>query len=126
MIFGFLIPLLFLGIVVLVARKLFVRDDQGAPSTFSIRRLFQYVLLFGLLTITATGISGLIGRLFDIGRFIAESRTDLARDITFSVIGAPLYYLVSRWTRRTLAEDPTERRSFSWNAYLTVNEMTVK
>ena len=124
MIFGFLIPLLFLGIVVLVARKLFVRDDQGAPSTFSIRRLFQYVLLFGLLAVTASGVSGLIGRLFDIGRVIAESRTDLARDITFSVIGAPLYYSVARWTRRTLAEDPTERHSFSWNAYLAVISLT--
>ena len=124
MIFGFLIPLLFLGIVVLVARKLFVRDNQGAPNTFSIRRLFQYVLLFGLLAVTASGISGLIGRLFDIGRVIAETRTDLARDITFSVIGAPLYYSVARWTRRTLAEDPTERRSFSWNAYLTVISLT--
>ena len=41
MIFGFLVPILFLVILIVVARKLFVRDGHGAPNTFSIRRLFQ-------------------------------------------------------------------------------------
>ena len=124
MIFGFLIPLLFLVILVVVARKLFVRDSHGAPNTFSIRRLFQYALLFGLLSVSATGVAGLIGRLFDIGHVIAESRTDLARDITFSIVGIPLYLFVGRWTKRTLAEDPSERRSVAWNLYLSVVSLT--
>jgi len=51
-IFGFLVPILFLIILIVVARKLFVRDGHGAPSTFSIRRLFQYALLFGLLSVS--------------------------------------------------------------------------
>ena len=75
MIFGILIPLLFLAVLVVVARKLFSRDSHGAPSTFSVRRLFQYALLFGLLVISASGVSGLIGRLFDSGQVIAASRT---------------------------------------------------
>ena len=124
MIFGQLVPLFFLVILIVVARKLFVRDGHGAPSTFSIRRLFQYALLFGLLSVSASGIAGLIGRLFDSGQVIAESRTDLARDITFVLVGAPLYLLVGRWTKRTLAEDPLERRSVAWNAYLTIVSLT--
>ena len=124
MIFGFLIPLLFLVILVVVARKLFARDSHGAPNTFSIRRLFQYALLFGLLSVSATGVAGLIGRLFDIGHVIAESRTDLARDITFSIVGIPLYLFVGRWTKRTLADDPSERRSVAWNLYLSVVSLT--
>ena len=124
MIFGLLVPLFFLVILIVVARKLFVRDGHGAPSTFSIRRLFQYALLFGLLSVSASGIAGLIGRLFDSGQVIAESRTDLARDITFVLVGAPLYLLVGRWTKRTLAEDPLERRSVAWNAYLTIVSLT--
>lgn len=124
MIFGLLIPILFLVILVVVARKLFVRDSHGAPSTFSIRRLFQYALLFGLLSVTASGVSGLIGRLFDAGQVIAESRTDLARDITFLVVGAPLYLFVGRWTKRTLADDPSERHSVAWNAYLSIVSIT--
>jgi len=123
-IFGLLVPLFFLVILIVVARKLFVRDGHGAPSTFSIRRLFQYALLFGLLSVSASGIAGLIGRLFDSGQVIAESRTDLARDITFVLVGAPLYLLVGRWTKRTLAEDPLERRSVAWNAYLTIVSLT--
>lgn len=124
MIFGALIPLLFLVIIIVVARKLFSRDIHGAPSTFSIRRLFQYALLFGLLSVAVSGVSGLIGRLFDMGHVIAESKTDLARDITFAIVGIPLYLLVGRWTKRTLAEDPTERQSIAWNLYLSVVSLT--
>lgn len=124
MIFGFLVPILFLVILIVVARKLFVRDSHGAPNTFSIRRFFQYALLFGLLSVSASGVAGLIGRLFDAGQVIAESRTDLARDITFLLVGAPLYLLVGRWTKRTLAEDPSERHSVAWNAYLSIVSLT--
>lgn len=124
MIFGFLVPLLFLVILVVVARKLFTRDSHGAPSSFSIRRLFQYALLFGLLSVSAVGVAGLIGRLFDLGHVIAENRTDLARDITFSIVGIPLYLLVGRWTKRTLSADPSERRSVAWNLYLSVVSLT--
>ena len=124
MIFGFLIPLLFLAIIIVVARKLFSRDSHGAPSTFSIRRLFQYALLFGLLSVSAAGVAGLIGRLFDIGHVIAESRTDLARDISFTIVGFPLYLLVGRWTKKTLSDDPSERRSVAWNLYLSVVSLT--
>ena len=124
MIFGFLIPLLFLAIIIVVARKLFSRDSHGVPSTFSIRRLFQYALLFGLLSVSAAGVAGLIGRLFDIGHVIAESRTDLARDISFTIVGFPLYLLVGRWTKKTLSDDSSERRSVAWNLYLSVVSLT--
>ena len=124
MILGLLIPLLFLAIIIVVARKLFARDSHGAPSTFSIRRLFQYALLFGLLSVSAAGVAGLIGRLFDMGQVIAESRTDLARDISFAIVGIPLYLVVGRWTKKTLAEDPSERRSVAWNLYLSIVSLT--
>ena len=124
MILGILIPILFVIALVVVARKLFARDASGAPSTFSIRRLFQYALLFGLLAISAVGVAGLIGRLFDIGQTITETRTTLARDITFSIIGVPLYLLVGRWTRKTLATDPSERHSVAWNSYLGLVSIT--
>lgn len=124
MIFGLLIPLFFTVILVIVARKLFTRDQHGAPSTFSVRRLFQYALLFGLLVISASGIAGLIGRLFDSGQVIAESRTELARDITFALIGVPLYFAIARWTKKTLQEDPSERHSVAWNAYLSIVSLT--
>jgi hypothetical protein len=124
MIFGLLIPILFLAIIVVVARKLFSHDAHGAPSTFSVRRLFQYALLFGLLVISASGVSGLIGRLFDSGQVIAENRTDLARDITFAIIGIPLYFAMSRWTKRVLNENPDERHSVAWNAYLSIVSIT--
>jgi hypothetical protein len=124
MIFGLLIPLFFILILIVVARRLFAKDSGNAPSTFSIRRLFQYLLLFGLLIVSATGTSGLIGRLFDSGQVIAESRSDLARDLTFVIIGIPLFVAVSLWTRRTLNNDPSEPHSAAWNTYLTVTSIT--
>ena len=124
MIFGLLIPLFFIVILIVVARKLFAKDSGSAPSTFSIRRLFQYLLLFGLLVVSATGTSGLIGRLFDSGQVIAESRSELARDLTFVIIGIPLFLAVALWTRRTLNSDPSERHAAAWNIYLTVTSIT--
>lgn len=120
MILGFLIPLFFLLVVVLVARKLFGRNIDGAPSSFSIRRLFQYGLLFGLLVVSATGLVGLIGRVVGSGDVLVESQTELARDITFTIIGLPLYLVIGRWTQRSLNKEESERRSMAWSSYLTV------
>jgi len=78
-IFGFLIPIAFLVIIIVVAKKLFSRDSQGAPSTFSIRRLFQYALLFGLLAVAVSGVSGLIGRLFDSGQVHSSESLSISR-----------------------------------------------
>lgn len=124
MILGILIPLFLVIVVIVAARKLFVRDSHGVPSTFSVRRLFQYALLFGTLIISATGVAGLVGRLFDTGQVLVQNRTDLARDITFVIIGVPLYLLIRRWSNRTLADDPNEARSFAWNTYLTAISIT--
>lgn len=124
MILGILVPIAILVTLIVVVRKIFTRDSHGAPSTFSIRRLFQYALLFGLLSVSVSGVAGLIGRLFDSGQIIAENSSDLARDITFALVGVPLYLAVGRWTKKTLAEDPSERHSVAWNAYLSIVSLT--
>ena len=124
MILGLLIPLFFLLVIVLVARKLFGRNLENAPSSFSIRRLFQYGLLFGLLVVAATGLVGLIGRIFGAGDVLVESQTELARDITFTIIGLPLYLVIGRWTQRSLNKEESERRSMAWSSYLTVVLLT--
>ena len=124
MILGILVPIAILVTLIVVVRKIFTRDSHGAPSTFSIRRLFQYALLFGLLSVSVSGVAGLIGRLFGSGQIIAENSSDLARDITFALVGVPLYLAVGRWTKKTLAEDPSERYSVAWNAYLSIVSLT--
>ena len=123
MIFGLLIPILLIIGAVIVGRKVFSGRGQSRTGGFSIRRLFQYLLLFSVLVISAIGVSGLLGRALDSGRVIVESRTDLARNLTFTIVGVPILWGLSRWTRRSFAADPHERSSFGWNGYLAITSL---
>jgi hypothetical protein len=106
------------------AFKLFSRAGKRGSSSFSIRRLFHYSLLFFSIVIAGVGVAGLLGRTLDFGKVIAESRTDLARNLSFTIVGIPLTYLFARWSNRNLRDDPSERTSFAWHAYLTIASIT--
>ena len=120
MIVGIFLQVLFLGLIIFGIYRVFARGGRKGPGDFSIRRLFQYSLLFLSVVVVGIGASGLLGRVLESGRVIAESRTDLARNLSFLIVGTPLLYFLSRWTMRTQLSDPTERSSMSWNSYLTI------
>lgn len=124
MIAAIFIQILLLGLLFFGAFKLFSRAGKRGSSSFSIRRLFHYSLLFFSVVIAGVGVSGLLGRTLDFGRVIAENRTDLARNLSFAIVGAPLTYLFARWSIRNLKEDASERSSFAWHAYLTIASVT--
>lgn len=124
MIAAIFIQILIVGLLFFAAFKLFSRAGKRSSSSFSIRRLFHYSLLFFSVIIAGVGIAGLLGRTLDFGRVIAESRTDLARNLSFTIVGIPLTYLFARWSNRNLKDDPSERNSFAWHAYLTVASIT--
>ena len=124
MIAAIFIQILFLGLLFFGAYKLFSRGGRDGAGEFSIRRLFHYSLLYFSVVITGFGVSGLLGRSLDFGQVIAESRTDLARNLSFAIVGVPLVYLFARWSKRNLRDDPTERSSLAWQAYLTIASIT--
>lgn len=124
MIAAIFIQILLVGLLFFAAFKLFSRTGKRASSSFSIRRLFHYSLLFFSVVITGVGVAGLLGRTLDFGRVIAESRTDLARNLSFAIVGIPLTFLFARWSNRNLRDDPNERSSFAWHAYLTITSIT--
>ena len=124
MIFGWVIPLLVLGLIIFGFRRLLVSARQRTGTDVSIRQVFQYIILIGLVLISGTGVSGLLGRVLDTGRVVAESRTDLARNLTFAIVGLPLVYLFIRWTTRNFAADPQERNGIAWQGYLTLTSIT--
>lgn len=124
MIIGIIIQLLFIALVIFGIYRLFSRGSRKTTGEFSIRRLFQYALLFLSLVISGVGVGGLLGRVLDTSNVIAESRTDLARNLAFTVVGLPLLFGFSRWTSRVLASNPAESRSFSFSAYLTIASIT--
>lgn len=124
MIAAIFIQVLFLGLLFFGAYKLFSRGGRRGGGEFSIRRLFHYSLLYFSVVISGFGVSGLLGRSLDFGKVIAESRTDLARNLSFAIVGVPLVYLFARWSSKNLREDSTERSSLAWQAYLTITSIT--
>lgn len=114
-VFGFLtgiVPtLLLIGLVVWGLRRLLRREAPQAGEGHGVRRFFQYLLLYGLLWVAGIGVAGLLGRLFDLGRTIAEDPGTIALYTAFTIVGVPLFALVAVWTRRRFRADPREARS---------------
>jgi hypothetical protein len=118
------LQILFVALIIFGVFRLFARGGRRGSGDFSIRRIFQYLLLLLTLVIAGLGVTGLLGRTLDFGQVIAESRTGLARDLAFTIVGVPLLYAFGRWTMRTITSNPNEARAFSFNAYLTVTSIT--
>jgi hypothetical protein len=98
---------------------------DGLGDGHLVRRFFQYLLLYGLLVVTASGVSGLLGRALDRDTLAAADEGSLARSVAFTVVGVPLFVGVALWSRQGLRHDPEESRSFAWAAYVTVGSLTV-
>jgi len=125
MVVGLLFLVLVVALVVLAVRKANARAGRTATSDVTtLRRVFQYLLLYGLLVIVAIGISGLLGRLLETDVLVTGDESALARDLTFALVGGPLFVAVALWSRRRLAEDAGEARSFGWAAYVTAASLT--
>lgn len=89
----------------------------GGPAT--LRRLILYVLLFALVVIAASGLSGLLERLFRTTSVLAAGDvTGLALSLAFTLIGGPLALLLWWFAWRRL-DDQAERRAPGWGLYLT-------
>lgn len=91
---------------------------DARPAQRTLRRLISYALLFGLVVITAVGLSGLVGRLLGAGTVLAAGDVaGLARSLAFALIGGPLaagmWWAV--WRRHGAG---AERASVGWGLYL--------
>ena len=122
MILGILAAALQLAVLVaiVVGAVRYLTGRRGGPGDgHGVRRFFQYLILLGLLVVVAVGISELMG-LAVSGRPLGDAPTAVARALTFTLVGAPLFVVVALWTRRLMRSDPGEVRSLGWAAYLTV------
>ncbi len=121
---GLLVPIVLVILVILAVRKIRSGDTHGALQGHSVRRFFQYLILYGLVVISAVGLSRLLGRVFERSSLVVADKSDLARNLSFVVVGIPLFIALAFWTRRRFEEDPSEERSFGWNLYVTVTSLT--
>ncbi|MEA2000961.1 MAG: DUF5671 domain-containing protein [Actinomycetota bacterium] len=117
---GLLFPLAVIGgIVYAIVNATRSRDESGraAPGgAISLRRLFQYVLLLAALVVAASGVSGVLGRV--ISDAAARRGTELAGPLALTVVGVPVFWLLSRWIWGQLQTDPAEQASVGWSFYL--------
>ncbi|WP_256842785.1 DUF5671 domain-containing protein [Ornithinimicrobium cryptoxanthini] len=109
-------------VAIVAAVRRHQEDDSAQPEDRgqTVRRLFQYAVLLGLLIVAAIGLTGLLTPLFETGETLTRSDASLARDLTFTFIGLPLFLALGRWTLTRLRTDPREVRSLGWTAYLTL------
>jgi len=113
-----------IALVVWVVRQFGSRTGSRGMDAHSVRRFFQYLLLFGLMVVAAVGLSDLLGLLFQKPSLAGDDNSTLARALTFSVFGIPMFVLLAAWSRRRLQQDPDEARSLGWAFYATVAPLT--
>lgn len=123
---GLGIPLAVVVIIVFALRKRTDATSVGRATsvggaTSSVRRFFQYLLLFALTVASAIGAADLLGRALDAASFDGET---LAQPLTFVLVGAPLAGLIAWWTRRAIRRDPLEAVADAYTVYLTLTACT--
>lgn len=122
--FGLLIPIVIIAGLVIGIRKIRHGEAQDFLSGHAIRRFFQYLILYMLLVVSAIGLSGLLGRLIERSSIVVADQADLARNLSFVVVGIPIYLALAMWTRRRFKADPSEINSFGWSFYVGVASIT--
>ncbi|ACL41275.1 conserved hypothetical protein [Pseudarthrobacter chlorophenolicus A6] len=95
-----------------------VTTHAPAGGLATLRRLILYVLLFALVVIAASGVSGLLERLFRASSvLVTGDPASLALPLAFTLIGGPLALLLWWFAWRRL-DDPVERTAAGWGLYL--------
>lgn len=98
-----------------------VRPDLASPppsALTTVRRLILFLLLFALVLIGASGLSGLLGRLFSSASSLAERDVGgLARSLAFALVGGTLAAILGWAVWRRLRESG-ERNSLAWGLYI--------
>lgn len=101
------------------------RRGAGGVDARSVRRFFQYVLLYALFVTAATGLSDLLGRLLGVRPEPWEDEGYLlAQALTFVIVGLPLAAGLAWWTWRRHRADTTEAGAALFTGYLTLTALT--
>ncbi len=112
------------ALIVWAARRLGHRSGVPRSDAHSVRRFFQYLLLYGLMVVATVGLADLLGLPFRAAALAGDDVSLLARTLTFVVFGIPMFALLGVWSRRHLQRDPDEAASLGWAFYTTVAPVT--
>lgn len=104
------------GIVAIARRD----EDEADPGIGTVRRLVLYGLAFGAAMVAPTGVGLLLGGLFEAltgDLVIAQSDTELAFGLSFTLVGSAAWGILWRIASATLARHPVEQRSLARHVY---------
>lgn len=116
-----IVPLLFTAVLIyfaVIGIKETINKHPGLHGMLFIRDFFKYLALFISVLITCFGLSGILTYLLNYQQDIFTSKLDLARWMSFSVIGIPIVLLISRWINREFKRNSQSQESFVWHLYL--------
>lgn len=95
------------------------RHGEAGDGESALVRLILLALLLGSSILLTTGTAGLLERLFGVGSaLVRRGAGDLARDLSFVVVGGLAAALLWAWTLARLRRSPSERRSLLWGVYV--------
>lgn len=110
-------------------------DEAGAAApagagAHTVRRFFQYALIYAMTVLAANGISNLLARAMGSSRYATdqagrdwEARL-LAQDVTFALVGSAVLAALVWWTWRSLRRDPREAQSPAFAVVVTATALT--
>lgn len=116
---GLLVTLAVLSVLAARAR----RSGRSGVDPHSVRRLFQYVVIYGLVMVVAYGAARLIARIPGLSSPSFDDSYQLGQALGFVLVGIPLLGGLLWWTRRQHRADPGETASVVYAAYLTLTAL---
>lgn len=126
MIFGVL-SLLLTGVLLffaVIGIKSTIEKHPGLNGMLFIRDFFKYLALFISVVITCFGVSGILTYFLNFDGNYYASKLDLARWLSFAIIGLPLSLLIAWWIRREFRKDERSKDSPIWHIYLLIATST--
>lgn len=112
-----------LSLIVAAARRR--GAGGGGVDAHSVRRFFQYLLLYALFVVAAVGLTELLGRMLGAASDPWEDDAYLlAQALAFALVGLPLAGALAWWTWRGHRGDTSEAGSTLFTAYLTLAALT--
>ena len=119
----FLLVAVAVGVGLFFALKRPSVESAAEQVGSTIRRLFQYALLFGAVILVASGLSSVLGQALSFDA-IAGDRGSLALPLAYLAVGLPAGLWLAAWVRRQHARQPLEAQSVAWTLYLTFASLT--
>lgn len=116
---GLLLPFAVMALVVFGVR----RARQGGaslPAGQQARFFFLYLTLLAVLLVATAGLAGSLGPLVDDARLVTDDSNQSALNLAMLLLGAPITAWLAISTRRRIAADHTELKSYGWMLFATV------